>query len=129
VVQPRHHLLSFGAARQACRGAFHSLMALLAFLLLPVIHQFQLQGAATVALHDGFRGELRLRGPVGRPGPGHDPATCPICQASANYFSIPGVAITPDLDHPVQHLDPGDCRLDQIHPLVLAAGPRSPPSG
>jgi len=130
VVQPHSRALSFSAARPARRGAVCGFTGLLTVLLLPVIYHFQLQGAAAAAAarSEGEAGG-RLSAADRLPGPGHDPFTCPCCQASSADFCLTGAAFTATLDLPARRFGPGYCGLGLALPSRLVAGPRSPPFG
>jgi hypothetical protein len=124
------------SASQPRLGSIFCLIALLAFIFLPLAHQCQLHTlaglhaplAAGMEQNPGL--QLSALEPDEPHHSHHDAATCPICQAalSCRYFAVSSLSLSPIISLPVQRFD-GEAFISIVaHPDILISGPRSPPT-
>jgi hypothetical protein len=116
-------------------GSFICLVALLAQLYLPLVHQCAhiLEGLnASAALGVEQKAEFSLEAAESHHPhhSHHDAATCPICQAAlgCRYFAAPTLSLSSILVLPVQRCCDNAFASIVANPHILISGPRSPPT-
>lgn len=123
------------ARGKLCFGSIICLIALLAQLYFPLVHQCEhiLEGFIASAALGAEQGvTLRIEDAESEEGEHHshhDEATCPICQAalSCRYFAVITLSLAPALSMPVQHFCNNCITSIVADPDILVLGPRAPP--
>ena len=122
-------------AKRTNIGSIFCLIAVLAYLILPLAHQGHLHALkefhTSVAWDAGQDVTLRL-GAAESEEPQHshhNAHSCPICQAalSSRYFTVPTLSLSPAISLPVQRFYNKTITSVVVNPDILVSGPRSPP--
>jgi hypothetical protein len=131
----RYQSRRFSGVSQIRLGFIICLVALLAQIYIPLVHQYEhgLEVCLTSAAW-GVAQKTELRPAASKSQhphhSHHNPATCPICQAALNcrYFAAPTLSLSSPLVLPVQRFCDNAFTAIVANPHILISGPRSPPT-
>ena len=125
----------FSGASQIRLGSILCLVALLAQLYLPLVHQYEhiMEGviaSATLGVEQKSEFSLEATECHHTHHSHHDASTCPICQAalSLRHFALPTLSLSPILALPVQRFCDNAYTSIVANRHILISGPRSPPT-